>query len=132
MTSDLDQHLTRHLAEASEAVAAVVARAQIKSSDLVLEGVHIIPANGLLDAWRRSGGEACGIVLRVDDKKTHQDFIRSREKHNRKGVEHYLKNLDRIRKIQDHMVIIAEQSDWLSIDASIDENPISLIENSFE
>ena len=45
---------------------------------------------------------------------------------------HYLKNLDRIRKIQDHMVIIAEQSDWLSIDASIDENPISLIENSFE
>lgn len=125
-----DWHQT--VAVLTEAVAAVVARAQIKSSDLVLEGVHIIPANGLLDAWRRSGGEACGIVLRVDDKKTHQDFIRSREKHNRKGVAHYLKNLDRIRKIQDHMVIIAEQSDWLSIDASIDENPISLIENSFE
>ena len=116
----------------TEAVAAVVGRAEIKSSDLVLEGVHIIPANGLLEAWRRSGGEACGILLRVDNEKTHQDFIKSREKHNGKGVAHYLKNLDRIRKIQDHMTIIAEHSDWLSIDASIDENPIALIENSFE
>ena len=116
----------------TEAVAAVVGRAEIKSSDLVLEGVHIIPANGLLESWRRSGGEACGILLRVDNEKTHQDFIKSREKHNGKGVAHYLKNLDRIRKIQDHMTIIAEHSDWLSIDASIDENPIALIENSFE
>ena len=125
-----DWHQT--VAVLSEAVSAVVNRAATKSSDLLLEGVHIIPEEKLLEKWRRSGGKACGIVLRVDDKKTHQDFIRSREKHNRKGVAHYLGNLDRIRKIQNCMVSDSKQSNWLSIDASIDENPIGLIEDSFE
>ena len=125
-----DWHQT--VAVLSEAVNAVVRRAATKSSDLVLEGVHVIPDKEILAKWRDSGGEACGVVLRVDNEDTHQDFIRSREKHNSKGVAHYLGNLDRIREIQDRMVRDAENSGWLSIDPSIDENPIGLIESSFE
>ena len=116
----------------SEAVTAVVRRAAAKSSDLVLEGVHIIPNGEILAQWRSSGGEACGIVLRVDDENIHQDFIRSREKHNSKGVTHYLGNLDRIREIQNQMVSDAEKSGWLSMDASTDRNSIRIIENSFK
>ena len=116
----------------SEATQAVVLRAAAKSSDLVLEGVHIIPGEAMLEEWRKSGGEACGVVLRVDDEETHENFIKSRERHNRNGVEHYLGNLHRIREIQDCIVRDAENSGWLSIDASIDENPIDMIEDSFE
>jgi len=116
----------------TQAVRAVVRRAAAKSSDLVLEGVHIIPGEEMLEEWRNSGGLASGVVLRVDDERTHQNFIRSREKHNSKGISHYLDNLDRIREIQDSMVSEAEDSGWLSLDASVDDDPIDMIEHSFE
>tara|TARA_Y100001934_G_scaffold31763_1_gene35518 strand:- start:11771 stop:12355 length:585 start_codon:yes stop_codon:yes gene_type:complete len=125
-----DWHQT--VAVLSEAIGAVVKRAATKSSDLLLEGVHIIPSEEIISEWRSSGGVSCGVLLRVDDEETHQKFIRFREKHNSRGVAHYLGNFDRIREIQNRMIIDAENSDWLSIDTSIEENPISLIENSFD
>ena len=125
-----DWHQT--VAVLAQAVRAVVRRAAAKSSDLVLEGVHIIPGEEMLEEWRNSGGLASGVVLRVDDERTHQNFIRSREKHNSEGVSHYLDNLDRIREIQDNMVSEAEDSGWLSLDASVDDDPIDMIEHSFE
>ena len=125
-----DWHQT--VAVLSEAVSAVVRRAATKSSDLIIEGVHMIPNEAILADWRRSGGKSCGVVLRVDDEETHQDFIKSREKHNSKGVAHYLGNLDRIREIQKRMVSDAEDSGWLSIDTSTAEDPIGLIEDSFK
>ncbi len=125
-----DWHQT--VAVLSEAIRAVVKRAATKSSDLLLEGVHIIPSEEIFSEWRSSGGVSCGVVLRVDDEETHQKFIRFREKHNSRGVAHYLGNFNRIREIQNQMIIDAENSDWLSIDTSAEENPISLIENSFD
>ena len=125
-----DWHQT--VAVLNQAVRAVVRRAAAKSSDLVLEGVHIIPGEEILEEWRNSGGLASGVVLRVDDERTHQNFIRSREKHNSKGISHYLDNLDRIREIQDSMVSEAEDSGWLSLDASVDDDPVGMIEHTFE
>ena len=125
-----DWHQT--VAVLSEAIRAVVKRAATKSSDLLLEGVHIIPCEEIISEWRSSGGVSCGVVLRVDDEETHQKFIRFREKHNSRGVTHYLGNFDRIREIQNRMIIDAENADWLNIDTSLEENPISLIENSFD
>ena len=125
-----DWHQT--VAVLSGAVTAVVRRAATKSSDLVLEGVHLIPNKEILANWRVSGGEACGVVLRVDNEDIHQDFIKSREKHNTNGLAHYLGNLERIREIQNRMVIDGNNSGWLSIDPSTDEDAIGLIEDSFE
>ena len=125
-----DWHQT--VAVLSEAVDAVVKRAADKSSDVVLEGVHIIPNEEILAEWRSSGGQSCGVLLRVDDEDIHQEFIRSREKHNSKGVTQYLDNLGRIREIQNQMISNAKDSGWLSIDPSTDEDSIGLIERSFE
>mgnify|MGYP003321271374 FL=1 len=125
-----DWHQT--VAVLSEAIRAVVKRAATKSSDLLLEGVPIIHSEEIISEWRSSGGVSCGVVLRVDDEETHQKFIRFREKHNSRGVTHYLGNFDRIREIQNRMIIDAENADWLNIDTSLEENPISLIENSFD
>ena len=115
----------------SEAIRAVVNRAISKRSDLLLEGVHIIPGSGILEGWRESGGVASGVLLHVEDEDTHRQFIRMREKHNGRGLGHYLDNLDRIRAIQEEMLEKADESGWLILDASIGD-PVGQIGDSFE
>ena len=115
----------------SEAIRAVVNRAISKRSDLLLEGVHIIPGSGILEGWRESGGIASGVLLHVEDEDTHRQFIRMREKHNDRGLDHYLNNLDRIRTIQEEMLGKADESGWLVLDASIGD-PVRQIGDSFE
>ena len=115
----------------SEAIRAVVNRAISKRSDLLLEGVHIIPGSGILEGWRESGGIASGVLLHVEDEDTHRQFIRMREKHNDRGLDHYLNNLDRIRAIQEEMLEKADESGWLVLDASIGD-PVRQIGDSFE
>jgi hypothetical protein len=115
----------------SEAIRAVVNRAISKRSDLLLEGVHIIPGSGILEGWRESGGIASGVLLHVEDEDTHRQFIRMREKHNDRGLDHYLNNLDRIRAIQEEMLGKADESGWLVLDASIGD-PVRQIGDSFE
>ncbi len=115
----------------SEAIQAVVSRAASKRSDLILEGVHIIPDSGILEGWRESGGVASGVLLHVEDEDAHRQFIRTREKHNGRGLDHYLDNLDRIRAIQEEMLAKADESGWFVLDASIGD-PIGQIGDSFE
>ena len=115
----------------SEAIRAVVNRAISKRSDLLLEGVHIIPGIGILEGWRESGGIASGVLLHVEDEDTHRQFIRMREKHNDRGLDHYLNNLDRIRAIQEEMLEKADESGWLVLDTSIGD-PVRKIGDSFE
>ena len=115
----------------SEAIRAVVSRAVSKRSDLLLEGVHIIPGSGILEGWRESGGVASGVLLHVGNEDTHRQFIRMREKHNDRGLDHYLDNLGRIRAIQEEMLRKADESRWLVFDASIDD-PVGQIGESFK
>ena len=116
----------------SNAVQAVVNRAASKRSNLLLEGVHIIPSRAVLDGWRESGGIASGVLLHVGEADTHRRFISMRERHNERGLGHYLGNLGRIREIQEEMLSNAYESGWLVLDASkydpIEEIADSLID----
>ncbi len=116
----------------SEGVAAVVRRASMKGSDLLLEGVHVIPDAQILDDWRGAGGIACGVVLYVEGEDRHQGFIMRRERHNNRGLAHYLDNLDRIREIQSEMVSNGREAGWLVMDASTQDDPVGMVEASFE
>ena len=116
----------------SEGVAAVVRRASMKGSDLLLEGVHVIPDAQILNDWRGAGGIACGVVLYVEEGDRHQRFIVRRERHNNRGLAHYLDNLDRIREIQREMVSNGREAGWLVMDASAQDDPVGMVEASFE
>ena len=116
----------------SEGVAAVVRRASMKGSDLLLEGVHVIPDAQILNDWRGAGGIACGVVLYVEEGGRHQRFIVRRERHNNRGLAHYLDNLDRIREIQREMVSNGREAGWLVMDASAQDDPVGMVEASFE
>ena len=71
------------------------------------------------------------MLLHVEDEDTHRQFIRMREKHNDRGLDHYLNNLDRIRTIQEEMLEKAGESGWLVLDTSIGD-PVRKIGDSFE
>ena len=116
----------------SEGVAAVVRRASMKGSDLLLEGVHLIPGAQILNDWRGAGGIACGVVLYVEEGGRHQRFIMRRERHKNRGLAHYLDNLDRIREIQNEMVSNGRDAGWLVMDASAHDDPVGMVEASFE
>ena len=116
----------------SEGVAAVVRRASMKGSDLLLEGVHVIPDAQILNDWRGAGGIACGVVLYVEEGDRHQRFIVRRERHNNRGLAHYLDNLDRIREIQNEMASNGRDAGWLVMDASTQDDPVGMVEASFE
>jgi len=116
----------------SEGVTAVVRRACMKGSAHLLEGVHLIPDAQILNDWRGAGGIACGVVLYVEEGDRHQRFIMRRERHNNRGLAHYLDNLDRIREIQNEMVSNGREAGWLVMDASAQDDPVGMVEASFE
>ncbi len=114
----------------SGGVEAVIDRAISKGADLLLEGVHYIPNKEVIDLWREAGGVAIGVVLYVSSEERHRGMIANREKHNGKKVDHYLGNLDRIRKIQEELVLSGSEFDWLVIDPTKESDSIGLISSS--
>ena len=114
----------------SEGVQAVIGRALEKGGDLLLEGVHYFPNKQIIDEWRDAGGIATGVVLYVTSESMHRGMIANREKHNGKQVDHYLDNLDRIRDIQEDLVVSGSQSEWLLIDPTKESDAVGIISNS--
>ena len=111
-------------------VFAAIERAISKRTDLLLEGVHYVPNKEVIDLWRKSGGVAVGVVLYVSSEERHRGMIVNREKHNGKKVDHYLGNLDRIREIQEELVLSGSQYGWLVIDPTKESDSIGLISSS--
>ena len=114
----------------SEGVRAVIQRALDKRGDLLLEGVHYLPNKGVIEEWRDAGGIATGVVLYVTSENMHRGMIANREKHNGKQVDHYLGNLDRIREIQEDLVVSGSESEWVLVDPTKESSAAGIISNS--
>ena len=114
----------------SGGVLAVIERAISRGTDLLLEGVHYLPNKEVIDLWREAGGVAIGVVLYVSSEERHRGMIANREKHNGKKVDHYLGNLDRIREIQEELVLSGSEFGWLVIDPTKESDSTRLISSS--
>lgn len=82
---------------------------------LVVEGVHLVPNNVLLDKWRNAGGIAVGCLLTIPDRSYHQSLLYKRAEMTKRSETKKLQALDRIVAIQDEMVRLAKQHDWLVV-----------------
>ena len=102
--------------ELEHGVKATVERARREGVDLLLEGVHVVPMDRLLQAWRQDGGVAVGVVLRVEDETRHEAMLREREQASWRRADRYIASLDRIRAIQDGLVDRAKVAGWPIID----------------
>lgn len=100
---------------------------------LVLEGVSIAPSSHLLQKWEEGGGIACGCLLTVQDKNTHKKLLSRRGfvsgEGQQKKDQNKMNKFDRIRRIQDEMIRLAQDSKWLLIEQKVEPDPLEIIAN---
>mmetsp|Transcript_4199 Transcript_4199/g.8012 ORF Transcript_4199/g.8012 Transcript_4199/m.8012 type:complete len:341 (-) Transcript_4199:1943-2965(-) len=100
---------------------------------LVLEGVNIAPNKELIKMWEEAGGVATGCLLTVSDSETHKSLLNKRGflagKDSEQNVkdQNKIKSFDRIRKIQDEMIKLANESGWIMIEQKVEPDPLEII-----
>jgi 2-phosphoglycerate kinase len=99
-------------------IEATINRALREGIDLLLEGVHIVPSEKLLNSWRAAGGIALGVIMVVSDENKHKAMLRSRDAHSFRRADRYLANFARIRSIQDGLIEKSKTSTWPIVDVS--------------
>lgn len=114
-----------------DGVKATVSRARREGHDLLLEGVHLVPAINILSNWRKQGGLAVGITLVVRDEGRHIAMIQSREERSWRNAERYLAALNRIRRVQDSLIEKSLASKWSVLDVTLSQNPVEEVKQLF-
>ncbi|MGC1120953.1 MAG: 2-phosphoglycerate kinase [Candidatus Methanofastidiosia archaeon] len=80
-------------------VNAIINRALTEGFSLVMEGIHLVP--GYIE---RRDQTIFHFVLTLTDREEHINRFHARAKDSRRPPEHYIKDIDEIRQIQDHIV----------------------------
>ena len=99
-------------------ISATIERARREGIDLLIEGVHIVPSDRLLRAWREGGGIAVGLLMQVESEEKHRQMLKSRDAHSYRRADRYLAGFDRIRRIQDGLQERAKIASWPVVDPS--------------
>jgi 2-phosphoglycerate kinase len=98
-----------------------------KGGSVVIEGVHVIPDNRLIDRWEASGGVATGIVLTVPDEEAHKSLLIRRGAMTGKGERDKLEQFHRIRTIHDEMIRLANEKNWQLVEQNLQPDPLDLV-----
>lgn len=93
-------------------VEAIVERACLERTPMVLEGIHLVP--GTLREELHDRCIAVEAVLTVDDEDLHRSHFSMRGGH--RPAERYLRRFEQIRKLQDYLVSRAQAAGVAAID----------------
>ena len=115
-----------------DSIYSLVDDAMNRGQSLVMDGVHIVPENEILNRWTSRGGKALGCLLTINDEKTHRDLIFKRGEITSKGAEQQLKAFARIREIQEEMIRMAVQNNWLMIEQRVEPDPVDIVMDILE
>lgn len=108
-------------------VDAYVRRITKEGLKTVINGVHLIP--GLFD-YRKTYGDSILLyhcVLYIDDEEEHKNRFRLRAESSSRKAEHYIRNIGKIRKIQDYYVDAAEKREFRIVENSDFETAVDTI-----
>ena len=118
-----------------DSVEELVVDAIARKQGLVLEGVGVAPSKKLIEIWENAGGVATGCLLVITNEETHKSMLTRRgllagksSKQNLKDQEK-IDNFDRIQKIQDEMIKLANEAQWILIEQKIEADPLEIIAN---
>lgn len=84
----------------SVGVNAIIQRAMREGLSLLMEGIHLVP--GYITP-APSSESIFHFVLTVPDKREHINRFHARAKDSRRPPEHYIRDIDKIRQVQDHV-----------------------------
>eukprot|EP01038_Epipyxis_sp_PR26KG_P006073 gene6073-8362_t len=110
-----------------DSIDSLVEDALRRGVSIVLEGVHIVPSNHMIDKWKATGGKALGCVLVIKDAESHRDLLVKRGEITGKGADGQVKSFSRIRSIQEEMIRRADANGWLKIEQKLEPEPIDII-----
>eukprot|EP01035_Chromulina_nebulosa_P017581 gene17581-23151_t len=110
-----------------DSIESVVSDAMKRGVSIVIEGVHVVPSNKLINNWRERGGKALGCVLTITDEAEHKKLISKRGEITRKGSDQQVKAFSRIRTIQSEMIRLAKLNNWLMIEQKVEPDPIDIV-----
>jgi 2-phosphoglycerate kinase len=108
-------------------IEATIERARREGINLIIEGVHLQPSARILRSWGESGGISIGVVMCIEDKELHRDFIKQREENSFRRAERYLAALPRIRAIQENLITRAKATQWNILDPTKHVDPLQRI-----
>jgi 2-phosphoglycerate kinase len=106
-----------------------------RGQGLVLEGVSIAPSKKLIKIWEEAGGVAIGCLLTVCKEETHKSLLQKRgvlagiESTQNAKDQKKIQMFDRILKIQNEMIRLAEESSWILIEQKMEPDPLEIIAN---
>jgi 2-phosphoglycerate kinase len=97
----------RQVEQVSVGINALIERAVIERTSLVIEGVHCVP--GAIDGLAQLDAVVVQVVISIDDEGLHKAHFLARGNSQRRAVERYLGAFGRIRKLQDYIVAQAHK-----------------------
>lgn len=102
-----------------------------RKTSLVVEGVHIKPSTKFIDRWEEAGGVAIGVLLQVTDPDVHKGLLTKRGfiTGNKENEEKKIKSYDRVRTIQEEMIKLAREANWLQIEQKVEPDPLDMVNN---
>eukprot|EP00551_Chaetoceros_affinis_P014011 CAMPEP_0203699416 /NCGR_PEP_ID=MMETSP0091-20130426/26553_1 /ASSEMBLY_ACC=CAM_ASM_001089 /TAXON_ID=426623 /ORGANISM="Chaetoceros affinis, Strain CCMP159" /LENGTH=281 /DNA_ID=CAMNT_0050572231 /DNA_START=45 /DNA_END=890 /DNA_ORIENTATION=+ len=116
----------------SKSVDNLVQDAIDRQVSLVVEGVHIVPSSNLIHKWEASGGVASGVLLKIEKEDKHKSQLQRRgfTTGNMMNENKKIQSYERIRAVQDEMMRLAKENDWLMIEQRTELDPLDLIAHS--
>lgn len=97
----------RQVEQVSVGINALIERATIERTSLVIEGVHCVP--GAIEGLAQLDAVVVQVVVAIEDEDLHRSHFLARGESQRRAVERYLGAFGRIRRLQDYIVARAER-----------------------
>lgn len=113
----------------SKSVDNIVQDAIDRQVSLVLEGVHVLPSSDLLQKWEQNGGVATGVLLKIEKEEKHKAQLQRRgfATGNMTNESKKIESYERIRAIQEEMICLAKENNWIQIEQRTEVDPLDLI-----
>ncbi len=97
----------RQVEQVSVGINALIERATIERTSLVIEGVHCVP--GAIEGLAQLDAVVVQVVVSIDDEDLHRSHFLARGDSQRRAVERYLGAFGRIRRLQSYIIDHAQR-----------------------
>lgn len=116
----------------SKSIDNIVQDAIDRQVSLVVEGVYLVPSSDLIDKWEASGGVASGVLLKIEKEDKHKSQLQRRgfTTGNTVNENKKIQSYERIRAIQDEMLRLGKENNWILIEQRTEVDPLDLIAHS--
>lgn len=108
-------------------VNAIIERAVNEGTRMVIEGAHLLPGYLKEDLWTKA--IVIQLVLAVTDKNRHKShfYVRDQETGGVRSLKKYVESMDKIRRVQKHLVRAAREANVPVIDNHSIDDAIKIV-----